>query len=367
MGMNGQAFINRPMSIALDAVRGGAALIVLMGHAVQQRIYTGPWPFTTMLQHNAVVVFFVLSGLVIANSVIQRQTSLGEYATARAARILPVTIVAIAFSLALYCVGQALGLTVINQGVPNDQASPAAVVLPLFFLSESIFGTGPVWNPPFWSLVYEVWYYALFGAGFFLTGWRRPLVIAALAVIAGVKILLLLPIWLTGMALAKYAPARAIPQAAGLVCIVAGLAVVPLSNGLALDGAAWLDQMNGAHGPELRYSGFALTDLMFGVGMALFFLGLRPLADQRADLLERFKQPIQWLANCSFTLYLLHWPILNILHGLNISAGGNVLIFAMILAAIVAFCAAIATVTEHRRKQVRQWLGGLMGRGRIVA
>lgn len=56
------------MSIVLDIVRGMAAIAVLIGHAVQLGIYSGPWPFEFSLQHNAVIVFFVSSGILITNS-----------------------------------------------------------------------------------------------------------------------------------------------------------------------------------------------------------------------------------------------------------------------------------------------------------
>jgi peptidoglycan/LPS O-acetylase OafA/YrhL len=354
--MADQGFINRPMSIALDAVRGVAALVVLLGHTVQQQIYTGPWPFSDVLQHQAVVVFFVLSGLVIANSVYQRQTSLADYAVARIARIMPVALFAVVFSLAAWLVGAWFDLPVIDTPRRYLEPSAAALLLPLVFLSEAEFGAGPLWNAPYWSLVHEVWYYVFFGVACYLSGWKRAAVLALLVPLAGIRVLLLFPVWLCGAALARFAPARAIGERAGLVCILAGVAGLMLSTRLAMPLAPILDVVAVPFTSDLRLARYALNDSLCGAGVALAFLGMRTFADQRAALLDRFARPIRWLAECSFTLYLIHWPILSLLHGFGVTVGGNPLLLVGLMALIVAFCGQVARLTEHRRGQVRRWL-----------
>jgi peptidoglycan/LPS O-acetylase OafA/YrhL len=99
--MRDTPFITRPLSILLDLVRVLAALAVLVGHAVQLGHYRGPYPFTMLFQHNAVIVFFVLSGLVIAASVDRGGHRLGDYAVARLSRFLPVALPALTISLAM--------------------------------------------------------------------------------------------------------------------------------------------------------------------------------------------------------------------------------------------------------------------------
>ena len=96
--MDDTRFITRPLSIVLDAVRGAAALLVLIQHAYDIGVYTGPYPFTPRLSHNCVIVFFVLSGLVIGSSVAGGRTSLARYAIARFARIWPTAAAAVGFS-----------------------------------------------------------------------------------------------------------------------------------------------------------------------------------------------------------------------------------------------------------------------------
>ena len=74
--------------------------------------------------------------------------------------------------------------------------------------------------------------------------------------------------------------------------------------------------------------------------------------------------PIRWLAECSFTLYLIHWPILNLMHGLEIGAGDNPLLFILIVAAIIALAGQVARVTEHRRGDLRRWIAARLPHGK---
>ena len=103
--MTGEKFITTPLSLWLDLIRAIAALVVVVGHAYQLKMYTGFYPFTISLQLNAVVVFFVLSGLVIASSSDAEGQTLASFAAARLARILPVAlpVLALSYGLAAYC------------------------------------------------------------------------------------------------------------------------------------------------------------------------------------------------------------------------------------------------------------------------
>ena len=157
------------------------------------------------------VVFFVLSGLVIAASVDRAKASgrpqtLSSYALTRAARILPVALPALAISLVVMLIDAAIATTPIfgedAQGVPASEW-----LFALTFLSES-YQTAFAPNPPYWSLCYEVWFYALFAVATFMEGWKRMAWLAALALVAGPNVLLLLPVWLIGVALARLPIAR---------------------------------------------------------------------------------------------------------------------------------------------------------------
>lgn len=82
----------KAFSLYLDFVRFSAALLVLFFHA--NRIHRPGFAFTTF-GHEAVIIFFVLSGYVIAFVAAEKESSLRTYGIARAARIYSVAIPAI--------------------------------------------------------------------------------------------------------------------------------------------------------------------------------------------------------------------------------------------------------------------------------
>lgn len=345
--MDQAPFMTRPMSIALDAARALAAFAVLFGHTMQITVYNGYFPYWFVLQHNAVLIFFVLSGLVIATTAGKAGSDLTSYAIARAARILPVALPAIAFSVGVEWL--------ITSGQMGGLSSWEVIRNMLFsslFLSES-FATGLPGNPPFWSLCYEVWFYVLFGAAYYLRGRSRLASLALLAALAGPNILLLLPAWLAGVWVAHTGIWRRISRPAAWLLAFVGLAGIPLAVPYAQDLAADLTAL----APwKLRYAEFAVTDWFVAAAVAIFLVALRRLLGTEGRLLIALQRPIRYLAGMSFTLYLLHWPLIALLGYLGIDPLPGNLGIAAYLAMIVAICALIAHFTEHQRDRVRSWL-----------
>lgn len=354
--MSRAVFITPSLSILLDAVRAVAALLVLGGHMVQKEIYTGPYPFSATMQHNAVIVFFVLSGLVIAHSVTSRNYTLKEYAIARAARIMPVALFAVAFGTVLYAALVARGFASPVPASPYGELSVSAVVLPALFLSESGDGVGPVWNPPYWSLTYEVWFYIIFAAAFFLRGPSRWFWLAALCWVAGARILLMFPIWLLGAALVRYG-ARWEPTGLRAAQLgIVGVILCLVSNGLGAEVRDTIHSLATLYDYRIKFSEYFLTDYLFGTGIAMLFVAARPFAEWAGEGLRRFEGPIQWFAGFSFSLYILHWPMLSAMSALGIEAGGNPLAFLALFGGVVGACALVARFTEYRSKDLRRWL-----------
>jgi peptidoglycan/LPS O-acetylase OafA/YrhL len=351
-------FITPAMSILLDAVRAIAALLVLGGHAVQMGIYTGPYPFGSTTQHYAVIVFFVLSGLVIAHSVRGGRYTLRDYAIARAARIAPVAAFAVLFGSVIFYLLTSRGLWPQPTAPVPDRLTVQSVVMPLLFLSERGDGISPVWNPPYWSLSYEVWFYILFGAAAFLRGTRRVFWVALLAWIAGWRILLMMPIWLIGAALVshgtRWQPRG--PQAIALALF--GLILLSLSRLWAYDVQTAMAEWHAGFGYHARMSEYFVTDFIFGLGVAVLFISARPFAERFSKAFRRFEAPIRWAAGFSFSLYILHWPMLSALSALGIGAGQSPLAFLALAGGIIGACALIAQFTEYRSRDVRHWLAG---------
>lgn len=353
--MKAPAFLSPNMSIMLDLVRGLAALVVLVGHGMGLDLYTGPGQLPKQLPHDAVIVFFVLSGLVIAHSTMVRTNTLRDYAIARCARILPVAWFAILFSLALFLLSHALRLEE-QMPAPFDRATLETVGLPVIFMSESAIGQGLVWNSPYWSLAYEVWFYILFGAWLFAHGKWRVAVLALLAFLAGWKVLVLLPIWLMGAALVRHSDKTCVTLKTAPVALICGAALCVATHLASVDTVYAIAEATGIPRTVAGSSQFMFTDLPMGLGIALVFIGLRPLADVAAPLLLACAAPIRWLAGFSFTLYLLHIPILLLIRGHGIGAGDNALVFVTMNLFVIAICALLAKVIEHKSPQLRSIL-----------
>lgn len=364
--MKSPAFLSPNMSIMLDLVRGLAALVVLVGHGMGLDMYTGPGQLPKQLPHDAVIVFFVLSGLVIAHSTMVRTNSLRDYAIARCARILPVAWFAILFSLALFLLCRQLGLQD-QMPAPFNRATLATVGLPFIFMSESAIGQGLVWNSPYWSLAYEVWFYILFGAWLFVHGKWRVTVLAVLAFLAGWKVLVLLPIWLLGAALVRHADKTCISLKTSPLALIGGGALCVAAHWISVDAVYAIAEATGIDRKLAGSSQFMFTDLPMGLGIALVFVGLRPLAERAGPLLQACARPIRWLAGFSFTLYLLHIPILLVIRGHGIGAGDNLLVFAVMNLVVIGICALLAQVIEHRSPQLRTWLNRWATRPRGAA
>ena len=130
----------------LDGIRGVAALMVILYH-----VHDYFHPITAQESYLAVDLFFVLSGVVIANSYARRLANgMGflEFAWVRYVRLYP-----------FYLLGLALGLVALTLGHPPDVSPIYAVVFGLLLLpniaaSPMLFAF-PL-NPASWSLFFEL-------------------------------------------------------------------------------------------------------------------------------------------------------------------------------------------------------------------
>jgi peptidoglycan/LPS O-acetylase OafA/YrhL len=345
------------LSVYLDLVRFGAAVVVVLSHAWPVLVpgHDLPWP-----GHQAVVVFFVLSWLVIAHASTRPGLSAGEYAIHRAARIWSVAIPALLLSLiaaaAVGTAGQLEAPSVEGQfgAIPN-------LVLNAVFAGQLWFAdVQPPFDSAYWSLNYEVWYYALFGAWFFLRGRPRVLTIVVIAAVAGPKILLLLPIWVLGVVLYRHQPALSERVALLIFLASAGLALlfVGLGAGIEVRHALW------PYGSGvLRLLGGSnefLTDWLFGLIVAANFAAAAQLG-RYGDILLRFTSPIRAAAGHTFSAYLYHQPLLAFI---VLVAGWRHWTGLLLLALGVAI---LAQCTEKQLPAVRRFLHAAASRFGVIA
>ncbi|MFP0866930.1 acyltransferase family protein [Acinetobacter baumannii] len=168
--------IEKPVSIQLDSLRGFSALLVLAAHLIQ--VFINPVnialeTFSQIFSQLAVMMFFVLSGFLICKSItrnsVQNNTfNAKEYAIDRINRILPpfifsILLVSILFFIAPYFFESSLNSFLsASDHLARDGFFLDTVSLlgTMFFLNGFITETISA-NGPLWSLSYEVWYYIL--------------------------------------------------------------------------------------------------------------------------------------------------------------------------------------------------------------
>jgi peptidoglycan/LPS O-acetylase OafA/YrhL len=345
----------------LDAVRFVAAVLVVLAHFLQYGVVQGTAAgFIPDMGREAVVIFFVLSGFVIADSTERKQMSARAYIVARCARIYSVVLPVLL--LAFACA--AVGAWVFHVQVPNlYQVARACVYLPfhLLFLGELwTLSIEPPWLAPYWSLGYEVWYYALFGIMVYLRGARRWIVAALVFALVGYNLWLLLPVWLGGVWLHRWQQRHRMAPGLARIGWVATLALLALYNLLGTEAIlrALVDAAWPFPGLPLGGTDRFLGDYIVGAIVAANFACARWA---RFDGIGRVAGPIRVLSSHTFTLYLSHSLILGAWRSLG-GLDGSAATAAAVTGTIVATTWALGMVTERRKDSYRRVFDAIAGR-----
>lgn len=350
----------------LNLVRWLAALVVVMGHA---DMYLGSFGGTDPANwsafgylgthaHAAVMVFFVLSGYVVAYAA-ERKSSRGNYGFRdyfldRWSRIYSVLLAAIGFTLALDYIGGMLS---------SAYADPALIPQDSFILRlmANLLGIQGIWgyriqlgsNPALWSVGYEFIYYLLFGvlyfrANLFRRAWVGWLIAAAVLGLIGWKMAVYFGVWLAGVAAYHASRSGVITQRP----INAWLVIA------ALFAANHLFVYSNILGASEM-----LRDLVFAAVIALL-LSLE--VKQIPPFVQKGRSINSYMADFSYSIYAFHTPIIFFLCSLLFEGwfrtlppliSGLILMTVSILAARMLF-----HIAEARRTTFRQHADRLMRR-----
>jgi peptidoglycan/LPS O-acetylase OafA/YrhL len=362
-------------SVHLDLIRGVSAVAVLVYHL--RGLFFVDYPFlasksvlstavyaVTGYGHQAVMVFFVLSGYFIGTSVMASvgslQWSWRTYLVSRVTRLQLVLFPALVLGAIWDRIGmripQAAALyydALYKFNVPSVALrSTVPVFLGNFFFLQSIIS--PVFgsNGPLWSLSYEFWYYIVFPAGVLAmaawVGTRNRILYAGLALIllwfVGLQISFYFLIWLGGALVGRSQQATKFKSPSP---------TLPLSAGLIFVGAlAW----SRTH----RLSSDLLTDYMIAFCFALWLYTL--LLGSREDVSPAYVYAAKKLSGFSYTLYLTHFPVLLLLRGLlnpqgNWQPDARHLVYALGIGLLMlSYAYWVAEFTEARTAIVRSRL-----------
>jgi peptidoglycan/LPS O-acetylase OafA/YrhL len=336
--------VSESKSSLLHAIRWIAALIVLLGHAqMYAREKTGSgafgWDYIGEHAHASVVIFFVLSGFVIAWSV---DKSVGltwkKYYIDRFSRIYSVLPIAIVFTIILDSIGGGLSAAYGNSNLIPQDKYWLRFFVNLFSVQgfqgyRVQFGS----NPALWSIGYEFFYYSVFGLIFF---WKdifhtkiklAVVVVFSLLVLAGGKISLYFLIWLLGFI--AYRLQKKLALNLGYFWLF--LIVAFLINHFVVYKALG----------TIEY----LRDFSLGLAVAALFVPATPSVG--SIKLHKF------MADFSYSLYAFHMPILFFAYYVVLEKTDSVKIFSMAAVAIsMGLAWFIAIFTEKKRFVIRTWL-----------
>jgi len=371
------AFKDTTASVLLDLLRGLAALLVLVGHwrnllfidfpqlTAHKLLLILPYALTSA-GHQAVVIFFVLSGYLISGSVFRSfardQWSWNSYLTHRIVRLWVVLIPGLLLCMLWDHIGLHLNLApaLYSGEVPNHITRNIHHTLSahiffgnLFFLQSVIvpvFGS----DGPLWSLANEFWYYLLFPLA--LVALRRKSALPQ-RIVSGVLffavawfvrqgILPLFPVWLAGTVLALL-PA---PRFSLRTRIVATALYSPLPFLFA---------------KVFRFSALS-SDYLFGIA-TFAFLWVMLSATNRADASALFTRLSRSLARSSYTLYVMHVPFILLLTSLLLGDQRwvpntrHILAGLGILAVTLIYTNLVAAATEFRTDSIRGWIEVKLG------
>jgi peptidoglycan/LPS O-acetylase OafA/YrhL len=303
-------------SIVISLLRGLAAFVVAAAH-LRSEIYPGlrtvadpslwfkGFAFATGFAHQAVLVFFVISGWLVGGSLLNKMGQPGavtNYAIDRATRLWTVLIPTFGLTL-LFGMGTGVLL-------PGGIDSAAANEFSALSFTGNLLGLQGVTlanfggNYALWSLANETWYYVLFPllvALFTAPRTTSRIACGAALVVAvvllPVEIILYFAIWLLGVAFSR-------------VRIECGSGV----------RWAWLVPLAAASA-YFRLTGdndrFDQTTLGMDLALSLMLLALLSSLQFSAGPASKLARPLarigKFFADFSFSLYVLHLPLIFLL------------------------------------------------------
>lgn len=343
--------MTKSFSAYLDALRFFAAFLVVMSHFAYPRFTQGRWISIRELNlgSDAVIVFFVLSGLVISYSVQNKLVSPGQYTFDRLTRLYSVSVPALIFGFVLDRSGSFISLEHYDGWYYNPVPLWELLLRGLTFSTEwtglqTRLGT----NGPYWSLSYEAAYYALFGILIFTQGLLRIFLLAGGALIAGINVLLLLPCWLLGVALQSKLFIGRLPDkrvALALALTPAALYAIALVTGL----PNILSLQYSVAVQVLRFSDEFVWNNILALLVVVHLFGMAGLLKSQKT---HFRRGVRWLAGGSFSLYLVHYPALQFFAAVGI-AGSNLLHDVALLGATCILCFVFAAFFERPLARLR--------------
>jgi peptidoglycan/LPS O-acetylase OafA/YrhL len=349
-------------SIYLDVIRFTAAVGIAVAHLTQPFFSVG-WPLLVDKAKAGLVALFLLSGMVIRYVTVMRKGEAADFVVDRVSRVYSVVLPALLFTIIASYIAQAVnpGFYDPHWGVNMDRPI-LRIFLNLIFFSQSWNWTfAPLSNEPFWTLSYEVFYYAMYGVLIYATGARRWIFFLILCVLAGQHILLLLPLWLFGCLLHDlYQRLRVTTVSAmrlhlaflgvGIVSFVAA----PLVVRMVIAAKNVVTRVFLAHHHQPVNLHWAYVYYAIGIPMGFVLLWSMLLLDRlKMNDKTGFVKSIRTLSEATFPIYLLHFPMFVLIAALFPYDRHNSWFKLGMLAFVLVVSVLLAKPTNHFKNYLR--------------
>ena len=365
-------------SMLISLLRGLAALQVAAAH-LRAQMYPGfgtvanppvlfkGLAFSVGFAYLAVIVFFVLSGWLVGGSFLNKLESDRPFQRYAVDRISRLWVVLVPTFVVVLLAGAAVGVldrshASFSTSEPYSVSAFAGNMLGLQTIIVPAFGG----NFPLWSLANETWYYVLFPLLVLVFFGRSiaarvgaVLAIGAIAQLMHGAILLYFSIWLLGVLFSRIKIEAGPVWRWALFLLLAGTAVL-----IRLKGTVDIRSDN-----YPQYLLFSLVSVVFLSSMQFKRLST-PMLDQ-LDRIGRF------FANFSFTLYVVHVPMMLVMGRLVWSLFGisqlspyrlsHYLVYFGIYLVLVVGSYLFSLPFEANTPRVRQWLKAQLFEGVGVA
>lgn len=348
-------------SIYLDLVRFLAALLVVFTHLIQHSLLPAYLvEYVPDLGREAVMIFFVLSGYVIAYSTDKKNYQLQQYIVARASRL---------YSVALPILLLAFGLdSIAIQFNPENyhhlyQYERFFIYIPLHlaFLGEVwTLAERPFTVPPYWSLSFEAWYYVAFACVIYYRGWRRMILVSFVALIVGYQHWILFPIWASGVVLYKCKDRYRLSRFTARLCMITSIFALVAMEITGFDIKLWQLGRDIWPFPTLPQGSTDqfLLDYTVCILVLVNFYCVR-FAD--LNILARYEGTIRFLSSYTFTLYLIHTLVMFTWVRNFEYDNENILHLISLLCLIAIATLAVGEITEKRRSYFSLFFQYLVG------
>lgn len=363
-------------SILISLLRGLAAIEIVAAHLRAQlfpslraipdpTIWYQALAFFTGFAHQAVVVFFLLSGWLVGGSLLNKLHEPGimvSYAIDRLTRLWVVLVPAFVLSLLIAAYTDAVDPNQVSYSRENEYSVTSFI--------GNLFGLQDMAVPRFagnfslWSLANETWYYVLFPllllpfiGKTMLTRGAAAVTCMCVAYLLMFQIVLYFAIWLLGVAFSRISIDVCRSQRLILVTLLAGISV--------------FFRLTGSN--DILVPASFVQDFVFSIAFLLLLSSLQFRADA-AHVGTRLASMLgKHLAPFSFSLYVIHVPLLRMLHYMHeplFSGGlmphklGAFVVYAAMLVSIVFFAFLFHLPFEAQTYRIRGWVKRVIFRWR---